>query len=241
MGVHVPHIVVECTGTSSVNQNTNSNRRQKYDSNRLSTFTSDLLMWSPSSSNHSSFTDLQVNDDKSNYRQSSPTSSTPQTIISDVGEPPRHSTSGDSGYHETLPSASAHSVSSYETVNVLPMPLDNGIESVHGYEHRHSHGVVYCILCGLESYRRFQVRMGWPHYLEYPDFNSFTLTFPDLCAIRHKKIYPHLTIEDNNFEMDPCTVRSSSTMLLLSQKDISRHFIRRIWRRMHRCIFRLGR
>lgn len=242
MDIHVPHIIIECTAADTNNQAVNSSEAEEYNGNRLSMFTSDLLMWSPNSSNHNSFIELQdsASSVKSAVDQPSPANSVPHTFTSDLSVPTRYSTSADSGYHETYP---PHNDYIYDAPSVPLETIAFGavITSNYGYSHRHPSDVVDCILCGLESYRKFQVRMGWPHHTECPDYEGFSMTLPDLTLTKYCKIHLHLTTEDKQFQQARSQQYCSRAVMSNEKNHTldSREFIRRIRRRMHRFISRL--
>ncbi|KAI8577594.1 hypothetical protein K450DRAFT_201101 [Umbelopsis ramanniana AG] len=199
MVIHVPHIIIECTGPNSVIHPGTTNRNEPLDSNHLSTFTNDLLMWSPNASINSS-TELNPFNDRElpSRPHASPADSTKETGISEHPSDIRLSTSADSGYDENY----QPSVTSYERYNnsgslTGPTTYSHPIQSAYGYPHRHTNHIVSCILCSLESYRKFQDRMGWPHYLEHPEYENFNMQFVDSTSTNYRKIYPHLTTDDN--------------------------------------------
>ncbi|KAI9281263.1 hypothetical protein BC943DRAFT_363079 [Umbelopsis sp. AD052] len=197
MVIHVPHILIECTGPNLVRHPGTTN--EPPDTNHLSTFTNDLLMWSPNASINSSKESKMYNRELPSRQQTSPADTAKETAIFDHPTDIRLSTSADSGYDENYqPSATSHE--RYHDSGSLagPTTYSHPIQSIYGYPHRHTNHVVSCILCSLESYRKFQDRMGWPHYLAHPEYERFTMQFVDSTPTNHTKIYPHLTTDDTH-------------------------------------------
>jgi hypothetical protein len=187
MNAQLPHIVIECA---------NSNRaaldvpeHDSFDHSCLSPFTNDLSMWSPNSSCHGSSylgsqTDSIPND--VNY-QESPTSQLQPPEQCNTLRPANRQRYGNNISAEQ----------GYATKELpFPVKISSTIGSDYGYAHQHSDSVVSCILCGLEAYRRFQHKMGWPYYTEYPDFESFDMALPQPDSPKCTTIYPNLTTED---------------------------------------------
>jgi hypothetical protein len=201
MVIHVPYILVECTGPNSVGHPATRSTNERSDSNHLSTFTHNLLMWSPNASINRS-TESQTYSNRElppSRQQTSPTDSVKETVILGLPNAIRLSTSADSGYDENyLPSVT--SCERYNDPGFLtgPTTYSHPIQSAYGYPHRHTNHVVSCILCSLESYRKFQDKMGWPHYLEHPEYEHFTMQFAGSTPTNYRKIYPHLTTDDNH-------------------------------------------
>jgi hypothetical protein len=220
MGIHVPSILVECTGPNFAQPAETSKETEHPDSNHLSTFTNDLLMWSPNTSTNASSTDLHANNNRESSAsvQTSSADSSQYTVILGVANGGRLSTSADSGYHESYPHSTT-SYDRYQDTNLLvgPTTFSNPIASDYGYPHRHTNHVVNCILCGLESYRKFQDRMGWPHHLEHADYEDFKTQISDPTPTRYRKIYPHLTTDDNYTTTDHRISQSFVTRLTKHQ------------------------
>lgn len=197
MVIHVPYISVECTGANLFENSATRDRIELQDRNHLSTFTNDLLMWSPNPSISNTYSELYTY----NHREptigqnTSPPDSVEGTIVLELPNDIRLSTSADSGYDENYLPYDRY----YDSGSLTgPTTYSHPIASTYGYPHRHTNHVVSCILCSLESYRKFQDRMGWPHYLEYPEYENFTMQFNDATSTTSRKIYPHLTTDANN-------------------------------------------
>ena len=216
MVIHVPYISIECTGPNSVGHPETRNRNEPQDNNRLSTFTNDLLMWSPNPSISNTYTELNTYNHREPTigQQTSPPDSAKETVVLELPNDMRLSTSADSGYDENYLPNDRYNDSGSLTG---PTTYSHPIASTYGYPHRHTNHVVSCILCSLESYRKFQDRMGWAHYLEHPEFEGFTMQFTAATPTTSRKIYPHLTTDDNNKAGEFAASRSFITKIAQHQ------------------------
>ncbi|KAJ2964504.1 hypothetical protein NQZ79_g674 [Umbelopsis isabellina] len=187
MNAQLPHIVIECANSNKAALDVPEHDYINHGC--LSPFTNDLSMWSPNASCHgSSYLDVQPEDNKSelDHQDSQSTRLQAPKQISSFRLTNQHLYDNNVKKEHCYP---AEEMS-------FPVKISSTIDSDYGYAHRHSDSVVSCILCGLEAYRRFQHKMGWPYHTEYPDFESFTMILPQPESPKCTKIYPSLTTED---------------------------------------------
>ncbi|KAG2183426.1 hypothetical protein INT43_006432 [Umbelopsis isabellina] len=241
MDAQLPHIVIECTTSNRAALDVPEHDSRNHSC--LSPFTNDLSMWSPNASCHgSSYLDVQSEDDKDEFDHEDSQSIRRQD--------PQHINTLKTAYQH-LYGNNVKSENCYPAEEMpFPVKISSSIDSDYGYAHQHSDSVVSCILCGLEAYRRFQHKMGWPYHTEYPDFKSFTMNLSQPESPKCTKIYPSLTTEDEwlqivskwkgddtKLERLSASIYSNNTSVLpLLNEKSSGASKANIWRRMGNCM-----